>query len=581
MGEVVDGRLDAAFADRAKRVEQLTTFVAMAMLGAAFWLAWPDLQSSFSGDRTLASALGAPILVLTWALLMQDLVMMTPRSRSRLGAATTIGWLPMLILGSWTLEGNTGEMTGGLILMALGGVLFKSSRFFLQGKSVTIRYRGVMGGVGVIFSSSLVAASAPDVPILYLNIGILLFGIWLAASDWLGGDDDREIRKEFRVKLNELENQILQLRSDGAPVDQAASLVMSAGEDGHLDPKWGLQMLYEAEDDIERTLRFSEDVEEIRAEVQRAIDEAEAIAPLVRRPASAMTQGDREMELGSLREAELLYRQAKNRADEIIEWWGKAEEAITCAARSLTGLEGPEADSLRGVLKESKQRLDAEQPEKAFEFASSIPLHIENIGKAHEFAEDALAAAKAAIKATDGLDTSEWMERLTQAEDALEKGDHSLARGLSDGISREVVREREAMSVVRRALRQKRKLAERFAGRSDEKDWLESLNEVKKTADNLQWSHAATLLERLTTSLDRAGAESDEAGELLSFVQDEWKILRNQLDAANIKISDQMRRDAEAAIAKAKDAHNESRIEETLALLGETDGLMERLRRRI
>jgi hypothetical protein len=81
--------------------------------------------------------------------------------------------------------------------------------------------------------------------------------------------------------------------------------------------------------------------------------------------------------------------------------------------------------------------------------------------------------------------------------------------------------------------------------------------------------------------LDKAGAESDEAGELLSFVQGEWKILRNQLDAANIKISDQMRRDAEAAIAKAKDAHNESRIEETLALLGETDGLMERLRRRI
>ncbi|HIG03377.1 MAG TPA: hypothetical protein EYQ53_03215, partial [Candidatus Poseidoniales archaeon] len=89
MGEVVDGRLDAAFVARAKRIEQLTTFVAMAMLGAAFWLAWPDLQSSFSGDRTLASALGAPILVLTWALLMQDLVMMTPRSRSRLGAATT------------------------------------------------------------------------------------------------------------------------------------------------------------------------------------------------------------------------------------------------------------------------------------------------------------------------------------------------------------------------------------------------------------------------------------------------------------------------------------------------------------
>ena len=198
----------------------------------------------------------------------------------------------MIVLGSWTLEGNNSEMAGGIIIVLLGVILFKSSRFFLQGKAVTIRYRGVMGGVGVVFATSLVAAAAPLPPIMYFNIGSLVVGFYMAANDWLGGDEDRDIRKEFKAKLNQLEIQVLELRAVGAAVDQAASLVMTASEEGHVDPKWGLRMLFEAEDNIERTLRFSEDVEEIRADVKRAVDEAKEIAPLARRPASAMESCD-------------------------------------------------------------------------------------------------------------------------------------------------------------------------------------------------------------------------------------------------------------------------------------------------
>ena len=137
------------------------------------------------------------------------------------------------------------------------------------------------------------------------------------------------------------------------------------------------------------------------------------------------------------------------------------------------------------------------------------------------------------------------------------------------------------MEIVSRALRQKRKLSARFTGRADEDDWQKLLDEIKQSADDLQWSHAATLLDRLTSSLDKAGVESDEAGELLSFVSEEWKILRNQLDSANIKVGDEMRRQAEAGVAKAKDAHSAGQIEECLNILGETDDVMERLRRRI
>lgn len=597
--EAAAERLQVEMQARAARLDQLATVVALTMLGATAWLAWPDLQSSFTGDKSVIQSLGTPLLVLAWALLMQDLVRLTPASRSRLGAACTIGWLPMMIIGTWTIEGSNQAKLGAAILITLGVILYRTSRNLLGGQSVTVRYRGVMGAVGLIFALSLVAASLPSSgesssPVLYIDIALLAVGLYMAGNDWWGAEEDREGRKKFRRRLDRMETRILELRASGASLDQAASLVMTAGAEGHLDLALGMRLLDEAEDDIERTLAFTEDVEGIRAEIERIIAQAEEIAPMARRPASALTQGDREMELGSLREAEMLYRQAKLRAEEIIEWWELAEKAITEASLSLgstgskgggssgdLGLEGPQADSLRSVLKEAKQRLDAEQPQKAYEYAISIPEQVANIGQAVGNAGEAIEAAEDTLSGADGMDKSQWEDRLSQAKQALEDGDHSLARGLSDGIVREVGRERAAMDDVRRGLRQKRKLVKRFEDRADADDWQARLSEVKAAADKKQWSHAAALMERLTNDLDKEGAASDEAEELLSFVVAEWKTLRNRLEAASIKVGDEQRRSAEAAVAEAKQAHDESRIEECLAHLGEADMAMEKLRRRL
>ena len=73
----------------------------------------------------------------------------------------------------------------------------------------------------------------------------------------------------------------------------------------------------------------------------------------------------------------------------------------------------------------------------------------------------------------------------------------------------------------------------------------------------------------------------DEANELLTFVLDEWKVLRNQLDASGVTVEDDERRQAEAAVAQANDAHGEGRVEDCLKQLGEADALMEKLRRRL
>ncbi len=577
----VESRLNEEQSLRKKRLDQLATLGALMLLSATFWLAWPDLKSSFSGERSVLQSLGAPLIVLAWALVMQDLPRMTASARSRIGAATTVAWLPLVLMGTWSLADGTMEMVGGFILIVIAAVLFKVSRSVLHGSPVIIRYRGVMGGLGCVVTLSLVVASIPQAPTLYLHLTILSGGVVMAFFDWSGGDEDRELRKEFRRRLDRLEFRILELRALGAAIDQAASLVMTAGEEGYLDLANGMRLLDEAEDDIERTLRFTEDVEEVRAEVARSIEQAEAIAPLAKRPARAMTQGDRELELGSLREAEQLFRQAKIRAEEVIEWWEKAETAISTAKRMLSKITGQEADSMRSILKEAEVSLAVEHPKKAFQFATAIPDQLANVGAAVENAGHAVELAQAAMGETDGMDTSQWEQRLKQASQALEDGDHSLARGLCDGIVREIGRERAAMDDVRRGLRQRKKLVARFSERADADDWQVRLDEIKAAADERQWSHAATLLERLTSDLDLQGKALDEASELLEFVKQEWSVLRNQLEAANIEVDDGQRLVAEAAVATALEAHRQGRIEDCLAQLGEADAAMEKLRRRL
>ena len=89
------------------------------------------------------------------------------------------------------------------------------------------------------------------------------------------------------------------------------------------------------------------------------------------------------------------------------------------------------------------------------------------------------------------------------------------------------------------------------------------------------------LLERMTTDLDKEGRASGEALELYDDVMDEWKVLRNQCEAAGITITDEDRRACEEAIALSEEMLGVSRIEECLQHLSQADAAMERLRRRI
>ena len=564
---------------RLDKVEKLAGLSALVLLGAAVWLAWPTLKSGMAGN-SLNSDLMYALIIIAWGVFVQDLGIMDKKSRSRIGIIATVAWLPLAVVALSNFEGGISELIGMSILLIVSYALFATSREILQGDVAVMKFRSVMGVLGFVLSASLLTTVSFDDTSAYLQTGICAVGLLLVLSDWFGNDDQRGLRKQFDARLNKLEERILILRSQGAAVDQAASLIMTAREEGHREPEWGMRLLNEAEEDIERSLSLAGDVDEIKSDSLNSVEKAEEIAPIAKRPRKAWEMGQREVELGSLREGEALFRQAKQRANEIIEWWEKAEEAIREGAALLAASQHSQ-ENLEEILADAKKKLNAEKPKKAYEFAMVIPDQIAASGDALVAAEAAVAEAAKQLKGADGINKSLLEERLESAEDALEQGNSSQAKGLADGIVREINAEREAMDDVRRALRQKVHLVSRWSDREDAKDWDDRLAEIESCADDLEWTHAATLLERLTKDLDAEGKASDEANELLEYVLDEWNVLRNQCDASGIKLDDDDRKSAEEAIALASEAHKAGRIDEALESLGLADGFMERLRRRV
>ena len=582
----VDEAIQAERLVRIQRIERLSTICALFCLSGAVWLAWPVLKDAFVGDASLLTGLGMPVLVLLWGIVIQDLILDDPRARTRIGAASSIIWPVFLVFALRSYSTNPTDLLAMVLFAALGFATYQSSANTLRGGIDVMRFRAMMTGLGALtVLGVLVGDRAGQTWIVepedwahpILSLVILLHVGYL----WIAGDDMREERKAFRQELDIIENRLLVLRSEGAAVDQASSLVMTAKEEGHIDPSFGMRLLREATEDIERSLSLATDVDVVRSEALLVIQHAEELAPLAKRPRKSYEMGEREASLGSLREAEGLFRQAKRRAQEIVTWWEQAEEAIQTADELLTGKSGATIDNLRQIIRDARKQLDREAPKKAFELACVIPIQLQADGDARERAVEVLSDAAKALKATDGFDTNELEKRLEQAESALEAGDTGQSIGLAEGVFRVIQIERESMETVRRALRQRKKITERFEHFTDAEEWMARFKQVQNAADEREWSHAATLLERLTIDLDALGSEQDEAQALLDFVRQEWAVLRNQCNASSIPVSDEDMRQTEAAVSLAEEYLNKGQVEASLEQLGQADASMERLRRRV
>ena len=555
----------------------LITTLALVALGA--YIAFPALSGdSFSnGFVPLFALLGCSLLV-------ADLVDFGPNQRTRIGTLSGMVSPVLVVAGLFYATeavlpehqfAGIGWMFSGVILMVTNTIIFGQEE-----RSEVIQYRAMIRLLGLTIAAAwCIAEISEDLVAMYL-VALLLAGI-VFGFDLRLGKDDRIQRRIFRERYETLELQLLEVRASGIVIDQAISLLSKANEVGWTDYDEGMHLLRQAEDDLERILSFSEDITVIEEDAASFVEEATKIAPLAERPLKALEQGRREVELGSLREGEMLYRRAKARAQDIIANWAEAESAVNEAKKVMEGLTGNDLDRMKVLLKAAQDAMDAEEPGDAITIASAIPAHVNNLGEAMEAASEAVQDAKDLIARTDGLDTTLWNEMLERAEKALGEGDGSLARGLADSIQREIEATEEAKASVQRSLRQRKTLRKRWIGWSDESVWESKLGQILDDTKKGSWRTAAEIMDELTKELDARTAALEDATELLEFLLDQWKNLRNQLQKAAIGPDDNERLECEAAVASAKQAHEVADVPRCLDALGDADGRMEKLRRRV
>ena len=571
-------RIDAEIALQKEKVSSLALFCAFTTIASAAWYMWPALNNE---SIAIFNRLGPVGLLLASALLLQDLVEPDARARGRLGAAGSLSWPAIAVLGIDCFSTEGSVLVGHLLMFVVSAGCFFTSREYLRGSLDAQRFRGIMTLGGLTIGGAILLSSNPESNPLIVGALILSVSGLLVVQDLFGGDLDRAERKRFGRTLDALEVRILNLQAQGVSLDQASSLCRNASDVGYKDPELGFSILAQAEEDIERTLALADDITEIRQVCADTVEQASEIAPTAKKPLRSMNAGDRERDLGSLREAEMLYRRAKKLALNIIQHWAAAEHQIAESSQLISTLEGSQHQQLHDLLLQAKEALAKEDCVLALEIATTIPDHVANLGEASEGAEEAYIEAVQVMEESEGLDLKLWNKRLESAKEHLDQGEFSLARGVSDGIIREVRKEREAMGDVQRALRQKKNIKKRWEGHIDADAWEERLKDVAAASKRKSWSHAAALLDRLTTDLDALDTASGDANELLTYVQDEWSKLRKKLEAAGIKAIDGERAACEKAVGNADSAYKEGRLEDTLTALGEADGLMEKLRRRV
>ena len=578
-----EAAIEAEREQRARRAGQVATLTTGVVLVGALWLAWPGLEAVMAGEGAPFAVLGLPALVLLCGTLVHDHASGQPQATGRAAAAAAIAWPSVLFLAFRSTDAELeARIAAGLTLALIAGVLYSMAKTAFSGGFRQARYRALLTGAGAVTVASVWFGLRTDVGAENDLAGaiITLLAIGTALRSWLIEDEQRGLRKRFRIRLDDLENRLLELKAQGRRVDQATSLVRTAAMEGFSDPEHGMRLLDDAEEDVDRTISLEKDVVAIEADALTAVEKAEAVAPTVRRPRSAFDAARREVELGSLREGESLFRQAKRRAETVVAWWARAQEAIEAASLALADREEEHLAQLHEALAEAKKRMAKEDPLKAFELVMAIPDQVAQEQEANEDAEGLVADARRAVEAADGLDLEPHHARLEEAEDALKAGDGRQAAGIAESIRRSLTVEREAMDVVRRALRQRSTIEQRFEGHEDTEGWLEKLASIEADAEARRWTQARRALDELSHDLDAQERDRGEAEQLLDFLREEWKQLRAQVDAADIGVGDEDRLDVERLLGTAASSIKRGMTTEALEALTGTDAAMERLRRR-
>ena len=554
------------------RVERLALACTLLLIGGGGW--W--LSPAVIDGAEMLPRIGPVLVLFASALLLPDLIDYGPVERSRLGAAANIAW-PSVLAFAGIHHGPGDGLVASLMLAAVAAFLWRFTSHLLGGSLESRRWRGLTSIAGLAIAIAVLVSMGGDAVLWAVVIGASLVTM---APDLLAKDDDHAARAQFAIRLEEAEARILSLREGGSGLEQSASLLKTAREEGWKDPSRGMVLIDQAEIEVERSQAVAVDLDAIRSDALEAVKRAEEVTVDALGPRKAFEAGDREAELGSPREAEMLYRRAKQKAAVIEEHWQSAADAVNEAAAAIGDQTGHQADSVREILRAAQEALEAEEPEEALHIASSIPEHLESLGSSEEAAAKSLSDAEHAVAAAEDDIRIATKGRLEQARSAMDSGDADLAKGLADSVLRDVRSTSDAMQEVQRALRQRKQIEARFPAGS-KAEWENRLEQVSQMADAGEWQDATQTMATLTSDLQSHEHRLSEAAELVRFVDEEWRTLRRRLDSTGVGPADPGRMAAEKAVSEASNALEQGDIDSCHKALGAASEMLESQGRRV
>lgn len=561
---------DRGVARQRRNVGRLIGFTSLVIVAIGAF----RLSQSLKSEEPIGFHLIEIAVLFSLAFIISDLSSYDGRKRTRLASISSISW-PILIGLASSAEPDFRGLASGAILTFLAIVLHEYSRSAFSSTAIARRFRALLGMIGLATAVAIMISQASE--IMFAAISTLVIAA-LLMFDILRPDPSLQGRRDLFNRIDSVEIRILEINEAGIRLDHASSLLKLAREEGWSNTSRGHSRLKSVEHEIELALSMDRDLSEIREAVMVLVNQAESIAPEATESVSLVEKADSERALGSPREAETIYREAKKVANRICLFWEPAREALSEAEKKLEKQNIIESDTIARMVESARKAMERQRPDEALHFLEALPDQLQSLSEAL----DRVRARRSEISShlvSEHPDISEEVEsQLSSIDKSIEDGELSLAMGGLESIARRLHNRSESRRSFKQSVRQKGMIQSRFP-LAEKTIFEKRLGSAISLSKEGLWIQADEELKSIINDLDSVDATRRDTEELLDFLEGEWKILRKKLESSGVGPDDSTRRLAEKHMAIARENFEKDSFQASRNSMGSADEAMESLRR--
>ena len=561
---------DRGVARQRRNVSRLIGFTSLVIVAIGAF----RLSQSLESEEPIGFHLIEIAVIFSMAFIISDLSSYDGRKRTRLASISSISW-PILIGLAASAEPDSRGLASGAILTLLAIVLHEYSRSAFSSTAIARRFRGLLGMIGLATAVAIMISQSSEIMIAAVSTIVVVV---LLMFDILRPDPSLQGRRDLFNRIDSVEIRILEINETGIRLDHASSLLKLAREEGWSNTSRGHSRLKLVEHEIGLAISIDRDLSEIREAVMVLVNQAASIAPEATESVSLVEKADSERALGSPREAETIYREAKKVANRICLFWEPAREALSEAEKKLEKQNIIESDTIAGMVESARKAMERQRPDEALHYLEALPDQLQSLSEALDRVRTRRSEVSSNL-VSEHPDISEEVEsQLSSIDKSIEDGELSLAMGGLESIARRLHNRSESRRSFEQSVRQKGLIQSRFplAEKTIFEKRLASATSLSKEG---LWIQADEELKSIINDLDSVDSTRRDTEELLDFLEGEWKILRKKLESSGIGSDDSSRRLAEKHMAIARENFENDSFQSSRNSMGSADEAMESLRR--